>query len=147
MTLKEVCIIDNNTRIRVCDIRSSRIQLGCIIRVFLFSDALTTPQPKQILYIMPCICVKNKTWSNMTQGQIIEYLTNELTLPKNSTSLSQYKLKSRSDPRQSSTMIGLVGSALICGVFGLLFITDIPALIRHLRAAITGQQELLWRNV
>jgi len=82
----------------------------------------------------------------MTQEQIIEQLTKELTISKNSTSRSQNKLISRSDPRQSSTLVGLVGTALICGVFGLLLLTDIPALIRHMRAAVTGQRELLWRN-
>jgi len=82
----------------------------------------------------------------MTQEQIIEQLTKELTIPKNATSLSQYKLKSRSDPRQSSTVVGLVGSALICGVFGLVLLTDIPTLIRHLRAAVTGQHDLLQRG-
>jgi len=82
----------------------------------------------------------------MTQEQIIEQLTKELTISKNLTSRSQNKLISRSDPRQSSTVVGLVGSALICGVFGLLLLSDIPALLRHMRAAVTGRRELLWRN-
>jgi len=110
------------------------------------TDALTTPKPNHILYIMPCMCVKNKTWTNMTQEQIIEYLTKELTIPKNATTRSQNKLISRSDPRQSSSIVGTVGLALICGVFGIVLLTDIPALMRHLRAAITGQHELLWRD-
>jgi len=83
----------------------------------------------------------------MTQEQIIEQLTKELTISKNGTSRSLNKLISRSDPRQSSTIIGTIGLALICGVFGLLLLTDIPTLIRHLRAAVTGQQELLWRGL
>ena len=115
--------------------------------VFSLTDALTTPKPNYILYIMPCMCVKNKTWTNLTDEQIIKYLTKELTISKNSTALSQYKLKSRSDPRQSSKVVGVVGSALIIGVFGLVLLTDIPALIRHMRAAVTGRRELLWRNV
>jgi len=110
------------------------------------TDALTTPKPKKILYIMPCLCVINKTWTNMTQEQIIEQLNKDLTISKNRTSRSLNKLISRSDPRQSSTIIGTVGLALICGVFGLLLLTDIPTLIRHLRAAVTGQRELLWRG-
>jgi len=112
-----------------------------------FSDALTTPKPNQPLYIMPCLCVINKTWTNLTQEQIIEQLTKELTISKNSTSRSHNKLISRSDPRQSSTVVGLVGSALIVSVFGFLLFTDIPVIIRHLRAAVTGQRELLWRRV
>jgi len=112
-----------------------------------FSDAMTTPKPNQVLYIMPCLCVINKTWTNLTQEQIIEQLTKELTISKNSTSRSQNKLISRSDPRQSSTVVGLVGSALIISVFGFLLFTDIPVIIRHLRAAVTGQRELLWRGV
>ena len=109
------------------------------------SDAFTTPAPHRI-YIMPCMCVENKTWTNLTQGQIIEYLINELTIPKNATSRSQNKLICRSDPRQSSTVVGFIGLVLVVGVFGLMFISDIPTLIRHLRAAATGQHDLLQRG-
>ena len=109
------------------------------------SDALTTPKPSRI-YIMPCMCVVNKTWTNLTQEQIIEYLVNQLTISKNSTSLSRNKLISLSDPRQSATVIGFVGTALVVGVFAFVFYLDIPILIRHLRAAVTGQRELLWKR-
>jgi len=114
--------------------------------LILFTDTLSTPKPNKIIYIMPCLCVHNKTWTNMTQGQIIEYLIKDLTIHKNATSRSQNKLISQPDPRQSSFIVGLVGSALISGVFGLLLLSDIPTLIRHMRAAVTGQRQLLWRH-
>jgi len=94
---------------------------------------------------MPCLCVLNKTWQNLTKEQIVEHLIQELTVTKNATSLSKNKLISRSDPRQSSTIVGSIGVCLICGIFGLLVIWDVPVIVRHIRAALTGRQELLWR--
>jgi len=94
---------------------------------------------------MPCLCVLNKTWHNLTQEQIQEYLIKELTVLKNATSLSKNKLISRSDPRQSSAIVGLVGAGLVCGIFGLLLVSDVHVILRHMRAALTGRPELLWR--
>ena len=92
---------------------------------------------------MPCLCVRNKTWVNLTQSQIQEYLIKELHISNNSTALAKNKLRSRSDPRQYSTMLGVVGSALICVLFGLLFLSDMRLLILQIRAAVTGRPELI----
>jgi len=90
---------------------------------------------------MPCLCVNNRTWENLNQSQIQEYLTKELRIPKNSTAMAKNKLISRSDPRMSSTIVGGVSSALICILFGLLFLSDMRLLILQIRAALTGKQD------
>ena len=95
------------------------------------------------LYIMPCLCVKNKTWVNLTQLQIQKYLIKELLIPKNETGLAKNKLISRTDSRQSSVIMGIVGAAFLCGMFGLLFLSDVPYLILHIRATWTGRPDLI----
>ena len=95
------------------------------------------------IYLMPCLCVQNKSWVNLTQSQIQEYLIKELHIPKNSTALAKNKLRSRSDSCQSSTILGVAGSALICILFGLLFLSDMPFLILQIRVALTGRPELI----
>jgi len=92
---------------------------------------------------MPCLCVKNKEWGNLTQPQILEYLKKKLHITKNATSLAKNKLISRSDPRESSTNLGIVGVALIFGMFGLTFLLDIQHLILHIRATLTGRSDLI----
>jgi len=92
---------------------------------------------------MPCACVANKAWGNLTQPQILEYLTKELRIPQNETGQAKNKLISRSDLRQSSTNLGIVGSALLCVMFGLLFLSDVPYLILHIRATCTGRPDLI----
>jgi len=92
---------------------------------------------------MSCMCVKNKTWTNLTQEQIQEYLTKELHIPQNGTGQAKNKLISRSDPRQSSTTFGIVGLILICGMFGLLFLSDMPYIILNIRATLTGRPDLI----
>jgi len=82
----------------------------------------------------------------MTQDQIIAYLIAETAIQANQTSQNLYKLKSRSDPRASSLVIGMVGTGIISGIFGVVFLTDIPALVRHFYAAITRRHELLYRR-
>jgi len=92
---------------------------------------------------MPCLCTKKKTWANLTELEIQEYLIKELHLPQNSTSLARNKLISRSDPRQSSTTMGIVALAVICGMLGLLFLSDVPYFILNIRANWTGRPELI----
>jgi len=82
----------------------------------------------------------------MTQDQIIAYLIAETAIKANETSLSLYKLKSRSDPRASSYVIGLVGMGIISGILGIVILSDIPTLIKHFIAAVTCRHELLYRN-
>jgi len=90
---------------------------------------------------MPCLCVHNKTWENLNQSRIQEYLIKELRIPKNSTAMAKNKLRSRSDSCMSSTILGVVSSALICILFGLLFLSDMRLLILQIRAALTGKQD------
>jgi len=92
---------------------------------------------------MPCLCVKNKTWTNLTQEQIQEYLIKELRVPQNGTGLAKNKLISRSDPRQSSTTLGIVGLVIMCCMLGLLLLSDMPHLILNIRAALTGKPDLI----
>ena len=93
------------------------------------------------LYIMPCLCVKNKTWVNLTQLQIQKYLIKELLIPQNETGRAKNKLISRTDSRQSSVSMGIVGAAFLCGMYGLLFLSDVPYLNLHIRATWTGRPD------
>ena len=104
-----------------------------------FTDVAPTRKYTAPIYIMPCLCNKNGNWTNLTQDEILTFLTKELTIQKNATSLSLYKLKSREDPRPTSAIVGVIGSVLIGGMFGLLLLSDVPLLVRHLRAAVTAQ--------
>ena len=90
-----------------------------------------------------CLCDKNTTWANLTHLQIQEYLNKELHIPKKTTGLAKNKLICRSDPRLSSTILGVAGSALICTLFGLLFLSDMRLLILKIRAAFTGRPDLI----
>jgi len=106
--------------------------------VFLSSLGPATPAPVR-LYIMPCICNNNRTFTNMTQDEIIAYLKQETQIQKNNTAKSIYKLKSRSDPRESSSFIGLIVTGVI-GAFGFLIIlSDMPRIVRHLNAVRNGK--------
>lgn len=92
---------------------------------------------------MPCLCVINKTWANLNQSQIQDYLIKELRIPKNSTAMAKNKLTSRSDPCESSTVLGSVGLGLICVMFVLLYLSDMPYLILQIRVAWTGRPDLI----
>jgi len=118
------------------------IVVHCYCFLFLSEDKALVKKLKP-LYIMPCLCVKNKSWSNLNQSQIQEYLINELHIPKNATAMAKNKLISRTDPRQSSTTLGIVGIALICIMFGLLYLSDMPYLVLNIRANVTGRQDLI----
>jgi len=82
----------------------------------------------------------------MTQDQIIAYLIAETAIQANQTSQNLYKLKSRSDPRASSLVIGMVGTGILGGILGFVILTDMPTLVRHIAAALTNRHKLLYRN-
>ena len=82
----------------------------------------------------------------MTQDQILDYLIKETAIQTNETSLNQYKLKCRSDPRASSFAIGLVGIGFMAGILGIVILTDIPTIVRHVVAALTNRHERLYRH-
>jgi len=115
----------------------------CCCCCLFFSDENALDKTLKPLYIMPCLCTKSKRWANLTIPQIQEYLTKELHIPKNATGLAKNKLISRSDPRQSSTALGFVGLAVMCGMFGLLLLSDVPYLILNIRANVSGRPDLL----
>ena len=75
----------------------------------------------------------------MTQDEIIDYLVRETRIQKNSTVRNIYKLKSRSDPRESSEYIGLIGIGTIGAITFLIILSDLPKILRHLKAALTGR--------
>ena len=75
----------------------------------------------------------------MTQDEIIAYLVQNTMIQKNSTVKNIYKLKSRSDPRESSEYIGLSGMGIIGTITVLILLSDLPKILRHLKAALTGR--------
>jgi len=111
---------------------------------FTFSLESSKPAPTK-LYIMPCLCNHNRTFTNMTHDQIIEYLKKETAIQANQTSRSLNKLRSRSDPRTSSFVVGLVGIGTIAGILGIVILWDMPTLVKHFVAALTNIHELLCR--
>jgi len=75
----------------------------------------------------------------MTQNEVIAYLVQETQIQRNNTTKSIYKLKSRSDPRKSSSYIGLIVTGVI-GAFGFLIIlSDMPRIVRHMKAVGNGK--------
>ena len=95
---------------------------------------------------MPCLCVKNKTWVNLTQSQIQEYLTKELLVPKNETGLAKNKLISRSDPRESSAIFGIMGVGLIFAMFGVWLLSDITYLMQTIRERLPGKPNMILKR-
>jgi len=111
---------------------------------FTFSLESSKPAPAK-LYIMPCLCNHDRAFTNMTQDQIIAYLINETAIQANQTSRSLNKLRSRSDPRTSSSVMGLVGIGTIAGILCIVILWDIPTLVKHFVAALTNRHEMLFR--
>jgi len=75
----------------------------------------------------------------MTQDEILAYLVRETQIQKNNTARNIYKLKSRSDPRESSAYIGLFVSGALGTLLFLIILSDIPKVFQHLKAALTGR--------
>jgi len=75
----------------------------------------------------------------MTQDEILAYLVRETKIQKNNTVKNIYKLKSRSDPRESSAYIGLFVSGALGTLLFLIILSDLPKVFQHLKAALTGR--------
>ncbi|XP_052820229.1 P-selectin-like [Mya arenaria] len=96
----------------------------------------TTKRPNSPLYIMPCICYNNYSWTGLSQDEITQLLIRETTIQKKNTSRYLARLSCREDPRSSSTVVGVVGTAIIGGIFLMIFLADVPTLYKHIREAI-----------
>jgi len=94
------------------------------------------------MYIMPCICYNSsyRTFTNMTQDDILAYLVRETSIQANQTTRNIYKLKSRSDPRPSSAYIGLVTSVVMGSLLVLVVISDIPKVYTHLKGVLSCER-------
>jgi len=79
---------------------------------------------------MPCINYPNKTWVNLTQNEIIKLLILDTQIQKNITKLAVYKLKSRTDKRTSSTIVGLVGSTFVITILTSIVFLDLSSICR-----------------
>jgi len=94
------------------------------------------------LFIMPCICYHVKTFTNMTQSQILAHLEKETAIQVNTTARYRGKYESRDDPRPSSKLVGLIGTAIFASMFGLIALTDVRIVWIHLKAAISNKYKL-----
>jgi len=74
----------------------------------------------------------------MTQDEIIAHLQQETRIQENNTVKNIYKQKSRSDTRESSTYIGVIGTGALGALTFLIILSDLPRLVRHLKAALSG---------
>ncbi|XP_053406177.1 sushi, von Willebrand factor type A, EGF and pentraxin domain-containing protein 1-like [Mercenaria mercenaria] len=100
------------------------------------SSAKTMPNPPRI-YIMSCICYPNKTFTGLTQKEIISKLISETEIDHKATALSKSKLICREDSRKSSKVMGTVGASVLGAVFGLIFCSDLATLIIKLKSVCT----------
>lgn len=73
---------------------------------------------------MPCLCYKNKTFTNLTQEEIIAQLIKDTKIDMTKTALAQSRLISRKDSRTSSAAIGAVGLAILCCLGGIMVCCD-----------------------
>jgi len=79
---------------------------------------------------------------NMTKAQIQAYLEKETAIQVNTTARYRAKYECRADPRTSSKIIGLMGSAIVATVAGVVALTDISIVLKHLKAAISNNYKL-----
>ncbi|XP_053405168.1 CUB and sushi domain-containing protein 1-like [Mercenaria mercenaria] len=100
------------------------------------SSATTMPNPPRI-YIMPCICYPNKTFTGLTREEIILKLITETEIDHKATTLSKSKLICREDSRKSSKIMGAVGASVLSTVFGLIFCSDLVTLLIKLKSVCT----------
>ena len=65
----------------------------------------------------------------MTQDEIIAKLIHDTSIGENITALEANKLKCMTDSRVSSKIVGLVGTAIISSVFGLIVFIDVSTVV------------------
>jgi len=82
----------------------------------------------------------------MTESQIIDYLVNETMIQANNTAKNRAKLISRPDTRTSSTVVGLVGAGIVVSVLVIVFLSDVPTLLIHLKGAVTNNYKMLYKG-
>ncbi|XP_052263599.1 sushi, von Willebrand factor type A, EGF and pentraxin domain-containing protein 1-like [Dreissena polymorpha] len=87
--------------------------------------------PKK-LYIMPCICY-NKTFTGLTEEQIIAQLIRNMSIDTRNTSMALNKLRCRQDDRPFCVITGYITIGVIGGMFLLLVLSDVPRLIHDFR--------------
>jgi len=78
----------------------------------------------------------------MTQAQILAHLEKETAIQENATARYRAKYECRADSRTSSKILGLMGSAIVATVAGVVALTDISIVLIHLKAAITNNYKL-----
>jgi len=95
---------------------------------------------------MPCICHKATWFVNKTESQILDYLVQETSIQANNTANNRAKLICRPDLRTSSTVVGLVGVVIIVSVLSVVFLTDVPIFLKHLKGVVTGNYDMLYKG-
>ena len=80
----------------------------------------------------------------MTQAQILAHLEKETAIQVNKTARHKATFESRADPRPSSKLIGLIGTAIVSSIFGVIALTDVRIVLIHLKAAISNKYKLFY---
>jgi len=78
----------------------------------------------------------------MSQAQILAHLKKETAIQVNKTARYRGKYESRNDPRPSSKLVGLIGTAIVSSIFGVIALTDVSIVLTHLKAAISNKYKL-----
>lgn len=97
----------------------------------------TEASPSDI-YLMPCICYENKTFTGMTEEEIIEMLIKETEIDTKSTSSAKNKLRSKGDNRPTSKTIGYAGMGFIVLIIGTVALSDGLIALLKLREKIAA---------
>ncbi|XP_045183638.2 uncharacterized protein LOC123542068 [Mercenaria mercenaria] len=104
-------------------------------------NTITEPNSPVNIFIMPCICYKNKTFTGKTQEEIISMLIQETKINPKNTASAKNKLISRDDLRPSSKAVGFAGLGLIVVVFGILVLSDAIVAVLKLKEMIVNGTE------
>ena len=78
----------------------------------------------------------------MTQAQILTHLEKKTAIQVNTTTRYRGKYESRDDPRPSSKLVGLIGTAIVSSIFGVIALTDVSIVLTHLKAVIYNKYKL-----
>jgi hypothetical protein len=85
----------------------------------------STTMPSAVeIYLMPCICYANKTFTGKTTEEIIEMLIKETEIDTKSTASAKNKLISKIDNRPTSKAIGSIGLCIILLLTGCMVLSD-----------------------
>jgi len=78
----------------------------------------------------------------MTQTQILAHMEKETAIQVNTTARYRGKYECRDDPRPSSKLLGLIGTAIVSSIFGVIALTDVSIVLTHLKAAVSNKYKL-----